>query len=103
MLNVGDSLLILPSLLLLIFSVAIGGLDGLVNMGWCKWVEHPHVKERTMPLIPQNPRAFTSSLTCGKVLQIGVEVVVQPQHLDAIGLIVGNAPLWQLKACVVLN
>ena len=58
MLNVGDSLLILPSLLLLILSVAIGGLDGLVSMGWCKWVEHPHVKERTLPLISPESKDF---------------------------------------------
>ena len=33
MLNVGDLLLRLPSLLLILF---VGGLDGLVSMGQCK-------------------------------------------------------------------
>ena len=56
MLNVNDSLLILPSLLLLILSV--GGLNGLVSMGRCKWVEYPHIKKRTLPRISPESKGF---------------------------------------------
>ena len=78
MLNVGDSLLILPSLLLLILSV--GGLDGLVSMGRCKWVEDPHVKECAYILsFPQNPRAFASSLGVGKFLNTIIIIAIVSQ------------------------
>ena len=68
MLNVSDLLLRLPSLLILF----VGGLDGLVSMGQCKWVEH--IKECTLPLISSESKAFTFSLAlfskfvvwCGK-------------------------------------
>ena len=87
MLNIDDSILILPSLLFLILSV--GGLDGLVSMEWYKSVNHPHVKECTLPLIL--PRAFTSTLclphlwfSVGYFLRIGVEGVVQHQHLGTL-------------------
>ena len=88
MLNVGDLLLRLPSLLLILF---VGGLDGLVSMGQCRWVEH--IKECTLPLISSESKAFTFLvLHClpslwfgvGKFLRIGVEVVVQPQHLGTL-------------------
>lgn len=60
MLNLDDSILILLSFLL--FTLSVGGLDGLVGMGWCKCVKHPTSKNAPSLLFPQNPRAFTSSL-----------------------------------------
>ena len=73
---------------------------------------------------PQNPRTFTSSLAlsskfvvrcgnispdrgwrCGSISTLGHTSVRSwaVKSLMRFCLIVGNAPLWQLKACVVLN